>query len=385
MNYRNIKNVNKRQFEETLRKEGFSVYDYYTNTEYKMFFRRMDHSDSTVTKMRAYFSQDTPINRGSVLVFKGETFVVINKDGLESEIYYTAILSRCNVSIGVNGRIVPCVMSTPNLTTSGSFIRQIASNVTLFTGDCALVRNISVNNEFIIGGRAWAVQNSLYIDGLYYILLEMTTASQDYDVSWDGAFQLDMNNGTTVQNQFHAKRGNAIDPDAVLTYSSSDTSVATIAADGTITLLTTGSVTFTATWSAHNVSESATISVVNTSGNPDAQYTCEVTVPIYQGEQFTQTIGGSALEYTCMFYDYNHNEAEFQSGGTWSIYIKRPSTNTYTDAYNSYITAVENDNKLSVTVPRNSQTSLLSGGIIKVGYTAPSGVSGSVEVEMDLF
>ena len=103
MTHKNISDVTKHQFDEALRKEGFFITDFYTNAQYRVFFRRMEHSDSTVTKMRIYYSQDTPIQRGSMLVFKGQTFVVINQDALESEVYFTSVLVRCNVPFVVDG------------------------------------------------------------------------------------------------------------------------------------------------------------------------------------------------------------------------------------------------------------------------------------------
>ena len=89
----NIYNVNKRQFEATMKREKITVMDYYDNDKsYDVFFRRNNRSNTPQGKVRFYFAQDTEINVGTVFVMKGTTYLVISRDADESDIYYTCLL-----------------------------------------------------------------------------------------------------------------------------------------------------------------------------------------------------------------------------------------------------------------------------------------------------
>lgn len=383
MTHKNISDVTKRQFDEALRKEGFLITDFYTNAQYRVFFRRMEHSDSTVTKMRIYYSQDTPIQRGSMLVFKGQTFVVINQDALESEVYFTSVMARCNVPFVIDGVSIPFSMNTPNLTNTGSFIQRISANICVFTGDSTAARKMRVNDEYICGGRTWTTKNTLYIDGLFYALLEITTASQEYHIVWNGGERLDMNQGTTYSDLIVAMSGSAIDPEAVLTYTSSDTSVATISSSGVITLIDTGTVTFTAVWAAHNITENFSIAVVDTSEDPSQQFTCEIT---YNGLNNNIYVGGSAKKFTATFYDYQSQPAAFQSGGTWSFWFKSLFDSDYSE-HNELVTVVDsstdsslNENQIKASLSSSATT--YEGGNMICKYIAPSGVVGAVTMNV---
>lgn len=378
MNYREIKNATKRQFDEVLRKEGFSVTDFYTNAVYKVFFRRVEHNESTVSKMRIYYAVDTNIQRGTMLVFKGETFVVINKDSFESEVYCTSTIVRCNTPFVVQTKSIPFVINTPRLSTMGSSIQQISGNITAFTGDSTSARKMQVNDSYIFGGRTWDVKNTIYIDGLFYALLEMTLNGNDPHIAWIGSYQLDKAVSTTVSNRFVAMNGSAVDPEAVMTYSSSDPSVATIDADGTIHLISTGNVSFTAVWAEHHLSATAEVEVIDSGASPEQRFTCQIT---YNGLSNVQKIGGSFKIYTATFYDYGGQQAAFQPNGVWSILLKT-SSGTYAEHNELLTIEAVSENQIQIQIPSNSQSDRFIGGNMKVTYTAPSGVSGTVVMDL---
>lgn len=381
MNYRDIKRTTQKQFDETLRKEGFIVTDFFTGQSYYVFFRKVEHNDATTSKLRGYYSQSTPIQKGTLVNFKGSTYVVINQDAIESEVYYTSTFVRCNVPLTISGKSVPFVCNTPNLSTMGSFIKTLGGFLSMFTADTSDARKMRINDNYIIGGRTWKVVNSVYIEGLYYAYLEMTTDVADYSVAWTGAYQYDMNTSTTVANQFVAMNGSAVDPEAVLTYTSSDPTVATIDANGTIHLLHTGTVSFTAVWAAHNKQDTAEITVIDSGGDPSQQFTCTIT---YNGLSPDVKVGGSFKKYTAKFYDYHGQEASFQSGGVWKVEM-RVGSSSFVDVEN--IVTIEryadnpsvlDANQMRVQVPNTSDTQAFIGGEVRVTYTAPSGVTGSI-------
>lgn len=88
MNRGNIMLATKRQFDAVLKKEGIILTDYYDkDTTYLVFFRKNNRGNNPQGKVRIFYSQDTPINIGTVFVLKDIPYVVISRDGDESEIY----------------------------------------------------------------------------------------------------------------------------------------------------------------------------------------------------------------------------------------------------------------------------------------------------------
>ena len=319
-------------------------------------------------------------------MYRGETYLVLNQDGIESDVYYTSSLTRCNVPFIVNNKSIPFVMPTPRLTTTGSFIRQIAGSITIMTGDSTDARKMKINDSYVCGGRLWKVSNAMFLDGIYYVYLEIDLESTEDMIVWTLPERLDMYEETVYTNTFYAMRGSAIDLDARLTYSSSDPTVATIDANGTVTLLAIGNVQFTAVWAAKGITETVSCYVVDSSEDPEAQFRCVIT---FSGLLPQIKVGGGRKKLTATFYDYDGNPAEFQTGGTWDYVLSRDGVHWTTDGtelfrFHTHDTSplAYNENEAGISLPDGSQEQQLIGSSVKVTYTAPSGVSGMLILDV---
>lgn len=141
MNFSNIFNANRRQFNVTLKREGITVTDYYSNQEYKVFFRRNGKGTNSQGKLRFYYSQDTDIHIGTIFTLKGEQYLVISQDGIESDVYYTSFCVRCDTSLTVwiekenKYVVIPCAVISDKYTlTHGSTINMISGVLQFIQG-----------------------------------------------------------------------------------------------------------------------------------------------------------------------------------------------------------------------------------------------------------
>ena len=259
MNYSNIKNFNQRQFNATMKRECITVSDYYDRTKtYDVFFRRSRRGSNPQGKVRIYFSQNTPIDIGTMFVLKDDTYVVTSRDGDESDIFYTSIAVKCDTSFNVYSSTekklvtVPCVVISDKYTLAHSSTVTIASgSVTVYTGDNPYAKDMKINNKYYNFSAYYKVGNTFYNNGLAYVYMTReatpTESSSTYKLTYSGETSFDMADATTYQLSYTAiKNGVYVVP--TLTYASSDETIATVDDTGLITLLACGNVTITATW-----------------------------------------------------------------------------------------------------------------------------------------
>ena len=187
MNYSNIKNCNQRQFNATMKRECITVSDYYDSTKtYDVFFRRSRRGSNPQGKVRIYFSQDTPIDIGTVFVLKDTSYVVTSRDGDESDIFYTSMAVKCDTSFTVfsntEGRYVtvPCAVIADEYTLTNNDIISIASgSVTVYTGDNSYTRDMSIGETYYNFGGYYKVGNTFYNNGLAYVYMTREAMPED--------------------------------------------------------------------------------------------------------------------------------------------------------------------------------------------------------------
>ena len=106
-----------------------------------------------------------------------------------------------------------------------------------------------------------------------------------------------------------------LDTTATFTWTSSDTSKATIDSTGKVTFLAAGSVIFTATWTQRNTIGTKTVTITQAVSNK-ADITWVNVAQIY--------IGGSAKKFTGHFYDGSGNPITLTP--VWSITVSSDNT-----------------------------------------------------------
>lgn len=309
MNYSNIKNCNQRQFNATMKRECITVSDYYDrNKTYDVFFRRSRRGSNPNGKVRIYFSQDTPIDIGTMFVLKDDTYVVTSRDGDESDVFYTSIAVKCDTSFNVFSNAEKRYVSIPFVTLSDKFtlssnstISMVSGAVVIYTGDNSYAREVEVNESYYNYGGYYKVRNTFYNNGLAYVYMTREAMPEDrYTLSYNGVTSLDMKDATTYQLSYTAIKNDIPVDSPTLTYVSSDNTIATVNDTGLMTLLKEGNVTITATWTdGNNTTCETTITITNSGVTP------EPTVPsieIYTVDD-SIIIGGNKKKLTVKFYN----------------------------------------------------------------------------------
>ena len=325
MNYSNIKNCNQRQFNATMKRECITVSDYYDRTKtYDVFFRRSRRGSNSNGKVRIYFSQDTPIDIGTMFVLKDDTYVVTSRDGDESDIFYTSIAVKCDTSFTVFSNAEHRYVSIPFVTLSDKFtlssnstISMISGSVVVYTGDNSYAREVEINEGFYNYGGYYELGNTFYNNGLaYWYMTREAMPADKYTLSYNGVTSLDMKDATTYQLSYTAIKNDIPVDSPTLTYVSSDNTIATVDGNGLMTMLKEGDVTITATWTdGNNTTCETTIAITNSGVEPEPTPTTG-----------TLTISGVtslrydvSRTYTAKYTDANGNDVSSNYTSVWTI------------------------------------------------------------------
>ena len=282
-----------RKFEQQLQRESTTVSDYFNDTTTcKMLFRRTNRGTNPQGKLHCYFKQTEPLGIGSVIVMKGQPYVIISdKDFDESNAVYSAIAKKTNVTI--NG--IPFVVDTATYGESqGTIFTQVDGDIIIYTGFNTITDKIKVNNRINAFGNSYQVSNRFVKENIIYIHLKQTTAMPDnYDIVYNGVTSFDINDGTTYQLSYTVTNNGSVVENPTITYSSSDETIATVDSNGLMTMLKEGSVDITAT--AYGDSCITTMTIANTSA---PTYALSIT-----SSTDTITLGRSYKTMTCRFAD----------------------------------------------------------------------------------
>ena len=284
-----------RKFEQQLQREHTVVSDFFDNTTTcKMLFRRTNRGTNPQGKLHCYFKQTEPFAIGSVIVMKGQPYVIISdKDADESNAFYSAIAQKTNVII--NG--IPYVVDTATYGESqGSIFTQVDGDVIIYTGFNKITDKIKVNNHINAFGNSYQVSNRFVKENIIYIHLKQTTAVPDhYKITYNGLTSFDINDGTTYQLSYTVTNNDIVVENPTITYSSSDETIATVDTNGLMTMLKEGTVNITASYSDASVTTTMTIADTST---PSVDYRME----IYASTD-TLKVGGSYRGLEVKYYN----------------------------------------------------------------------------------
>ena len=325
MNYSNIKNCNQRQFNATMKRECITVSDYYDrNKTYDVFFRRGRRGSNPQGKVRIYFSQDTPIDIGTMFVLKDDAYVVTSRDGDESDVFYTSMAVKCDTSFTVFSNAENRYVSIPFVTLSDKFtlssnstISMISGSVVVYTGDNPYSREVELNENYYNYGGYYKVRNTFYNNGLAYVYMTREAKPADrYTLSYNGVTSLDMKDTTTYQLSYTAIKNDVPVDSPTLTYVSSDNTIATVNDNGLMTLLKEGNVKITATWTdGNNTTCETTIAITNSGVEPEPTPTTG-TLTI---SGVTSLRYGVSRKYTATYTDANGNDVSSNYTSVWTI------------------------------------------------------------------
>ena len=300
MNYSKVLCSTKKQFDYTMNRERIIVTDYFdSNITYEVFFRRNNRGSNPQGKVKLYYAKETPIQIGTIFVLKGEIYIVTSKDGIESDIFFTSMAIRCDVTFVVksNGEYkdIPLTVVSDKMTVNhGSVFNVVGGSVVMYTQDNDISRSIAVNNEYYAFGGYYKVGNNFFNNGLAYFYLErQTMPHDDYAITYNGVTSFDIKDSTTYQLSYTVTNNGSVVENPTIHYSSSDETIATVDSNGLMTMLKEGTVDITASYSIASVT--TTMTIANTSA---PTYTISIT-----SSTDTIKIGGSYKTLTCLFAD----------------------------------------------------------------------------------
>ena len=289
-----------RKFEQQLQRESTTVSDYFNDTTTcKMLFRRTNRGTNPQGKLHCYFKQTEPIGIGSVIVMKGQPYVIISdKDFDESNAVYSAIAQKTNVII--NG--VPFVVDTATYgEAQGSIFTQVDGDVIIYTGFNTITSKIKVNDYINAFGNSYKVSNKFVKENILYIHIKQTTTIPDnYKIVYNGVTSFDINDGTTYQLSYTVTNNGSVVENPTITYSSSDETIATVDSNGLMTMLKEGSVDITARYSDASVTTTITIA---DSSVPSVDYRMEI-----YASSYALKLGGSYKSLTVKYYNSEGTE-----------------------------------------------------------------------------
>lgn len=247
MDLNRLQKITKRQFDITMKKEGQNVTDYYTSANYRVFFRKDKRGTNMYGKLRIFYYKDSPIKIGTIFNFKGNTYIVMNRDSVESDIYFASVCYRCNETIKGN---VPIALDTTVYTTSGEgTIQELSGYINVFTGLNENSKKIEINDQIECYGGYYKVYNFMYRDNLAYFRLERTAApAYVYTLTYKGKTEIDLEKEQTLQLIYEAKRNQQVISSPSLTYQTSDEQTASVNGTGLVTFKKAGTVKITTTW-----------------------------------------------------------------------------------------------------------------------------------------
>ena len=249
MNRENILNATSRQFQESFNREGREVTNLFKNKSNQAFFRQViSNSESATESRKMFYSLEEDIDKGDMIKYSDDTYyLVYNKENKET--FCKSFLKKTNLTWNIHGMHIPFVSSVmSSVGSKGSVVKVVNGIYMLTTSDTEYSRKIKVNDIYYDYGGCYEVFNQYYIDGLCFIHFQRTLdneSSLTKIISYDGVVKLEDNKFQTL---FYISADNNYFPNAAITYTSSNTEIATVDNKGVVTFLKTGSVDITASY-----------------------------------------------------------------------------------------------------------------------------------------
>lgn len=251
-------------FQQAMKREHKTVVVQETGEQFECFFRKNNDSINRRDTMIMFYDVEAPVEVGELLIYGNNTYLTLNKETAENDIYFKSAIIRTNGVINTHGLSViglPFYGDNVNNATSTNTnnINIVNGNIEVMTEDNDESRALKVDDLFNEWGRTWKITNLFYIDGICHIVLEINanvTPTYNYSLVLTNLTSFNVVPEDTASITATAYCNDIEMTRATIIYSSSNTEVATIDSSGNISYLADGEVYFTATWQEQNVSES---------------------------------------------------------------------------------------------------------------------------------
>ena len=261
------------QFGDALSREGKTIYAP-AGTAYPCIFRKNSDKNNVGNRLSIYYPAAAGIYQGQILNYKDKSFIVLNKETDENDVYKKSDLIQTNTVISLTSggyelNIKAYAQDVTALTATGnSTIKTVDGDITILTEDNPQSRALAIDSTFNALGASWKIDNLYYKDGIAYIhVVRVVAAPVTYtyaiaiSTSTDTYTKGDTATLTTTCTATPSGGTAQVINNATVEWTSSDTSIATIDSTGTLTAVGVGSVTITARWVEHDVSTTKTFTI----------------------------------------------------------------------------------------------------------------------------
>ena len=146
-------------FVDALKREGKVITTYTENTPCNVLFRRNSDLNKPTNTTTIFFPVVSPIRAGQLLKFKNATYLSINQETAENDVYLKSDLRQTNATINYISQgieqSIPVYANDVNdaLANSGSVLSLVSGNVLMLAEDNSLTRTLKLGTIF----RSWAV------------------------------------------------------------------------------------------------------------------------------------------------------------------------------------------------------------------------------------
>lgn len=251
-------------FTDALKREGKVINAYSDNKPYNVIFRRNSDTNKLQNTTTIYYSADSNIHSGQLLKYKGKTYLSINQESSENEVYLKSDLRQTNATmnyiVGGTEFNVPAYaydVQSP-LLINGNVISVVGGNIELISENSTTTRTLKIDDKFSAIGGYWKINNLIYKDNVVHIYVERYVESQNYTVTITANDSYVI--GDTVQFVATAKAEDELISNANIIWTSSNDK-ATVTPDGKVSFIADGNVTISAEWEEHNVTTDKIITV----------------------------------------------------------------------------------------------------------------------------
>lgn len=260
-------------FNKSMEREHKTVTVLYTREVFDCFFRKSNDNTNEKDTMAMYYYANAPVKVGTLLSFRGKTFLVLNKETTENDVYCKSAIIRTTGKISTHSLSVLDLpiysesINNANVTVTSN-LTVIDGNIDLLTEDNEISRQLRVNDLFNEFGRTWKISNLFYVDGICQIVCEVNEDISpifNYRLEITSLAAINVSSNDTDSISATAYINDNEIRNATITYSSSDSNVASIDSEGNIAYLAEGEVYFTAYWHEQDITEqTSTVTVLST-------------------------------------------------------------------------------------------------------------------------
>ncbi|MGX8701350.1 Ig-like domain-containing protein [Caproiciproducens sp.] len=257
-------------FQNALKREGKVITSYSDNTPYTVIFKRNSDTNQLQDKITIFYPTGCGIHAGQLLTYNNKHFLTLNQETAENDVYNKSDLFETNSLMTIfesnKQTLLPvyCYDVQDALFESNNIISVESGNFEMITEINDISKAFNIATDFYAMGNYWKINQIISKNSIYYIYskVESIPASNTLTVTVSGSGTSDIYySGQKSQFTAVAKWGEMQINNADLIWSTSNSSLATVDNNGSVTFLAEGNVNIIATWKSQNITSYKNVTI----------------------------------------------------------------------------------------------------------------------------